>query len=120
VALQFALLATQVGESINREGLLAVLSGFFRSVALLLAMIGLYGIMSHNVARRRNEIGIRMALGAEQSAVLRMVLGEVAVVLGIGLAIRLGSSLGTARFIGSFLYGIEANDPWTLGAAAVR
>jgi putative ABC transport system permease protein len=74
--------------------------------------------MSHNVARRRNEIGIRMALGAERSSVLRMVLGEVAVVVGIGLAIGLSASLGTARFIASFLNGMKANDPWTLGAAA--
>jgi predicted lysophospholipase L1 biosynthesis ABC-type transport system permease subunit len=118
VALQFTTLATQVGESINRERLLAILSGFFGSLALLLAMIGLYGIVSHNIARRRNEIGIRMALGAEQFSVLRMVLGEVAVVTGIGLAIGLGASLGTARFIASFLYGIEANDPWNLGSAA--
>jgi predicted permease len=116
--LQFTPLATQVGESISRERLLATLSGFFGGLALLLAMIGLYGVMSNNVARRRNEIGIRMALGAERSSVLRMVLGEVAVVVGIGLAIGLSASLGTARFIASFLYGMKANDPWTLGAAA--
>ncbi len=70
VSLQFKSLAGQVDESLARERLLATLSGFFGGLALLLAMIGLYGVMSYNVARRRNEIGIRMALGAEQSRVL--------------------------------------------------
>ena len=79
VSLQFKTLAVQVDESLARERLLATLSGFFGGLALVLAMIGLYGVMSYNVARRRNEIGIRMALGAEQSRVLRMVLGEVAI-----------------------------------------
>ena len=79
VSIEFETLAAKVDDSILRERLLATLSGFFGGLALLLATIGLYGVMSYNVARRRNEIGIRMALGAEQSRVLRMVLGEVAI-----------------------------------------
>jgi predicted permease len=119
VSLQFKALAVQVGESLARERLLATLSGFFGALALLLAMIGLYGVMSYNVARRRNEIGIRMALGAEQSRVLRMVLKEVAILIGIGLVIGLGAAIGTTRFVESFLYGMKPNDPWTLTLAAV-
>jgi ABC-type antimicrobial peptide transport system permease subunit len=70
--------------------------------------------MSYNVARRRNEIGIRMALGAEQSRVLRMVLREVASLIGIGLAIGLGIALAITRFVESFLYGVKSNDPITM------
>jgi ABC-type antimicrobial peptide transport system permease subunit len=73
--------------------------------------------MSYNVARRRNEIGIRMALGAEQSRVLRMVLSEVATLIGVGLAIGGAAALAITRFIGSLLYGINSNDPWTLSLA---
>jgi ABC-type antimicrobial peptide transport system permease subunit len=118
VSLRFKTLALQVDESLARERLLATLSGFFGALALALAMIGLYGVMAYNIARRRNEIGIRMALGAEQSRVLRMVLREVATLIGLGLAIGLAASLGATRLLASFLYGTKANDPWTLGVAA--
>ena len=119
VSLQFKPLARQVDESLARERLLASLSGFFGALALALAMIGLFGVMSYNIARRRNEIGIRMALGAQQSRVLRMILREVAILIGLGLAIGLFAALGTTRFVASFLYGMKANDPWTLALAAV-
>jgi ABC-type antimicrobial peptide transport system permease subunit len=74
--------------------------------------------MSYNVARRRNEIGIRMALGAEQSRVLRMVLGEVAMLIAIGLACGSVAALATTRYVAGFLYGMKPNDPWALGLAA--
>jgi ABC-type antimicrobial peptide transport system permease subunit len=73
--------------------------------------------MSYNVARRRNEIGIRMALGAEQSRVLRMVLGEVAILIVAGLALGLAGAISGTRFLASFLYRLEPNDPATLAAA---
>jgi ABC-type antimicrobial peptide transport system permease subunit len=111
-------LSKQVDESLTRERMLATLSGFFGALALLLATIGLYGVISYNVARRRNEIGIRMALGAEQSRVLRMVLGEVAVLIFCGLAVGLAVTLGTTRFVSSFLYGLRPNDPITIASAA--
>jgi predicted permease len=117
-SLQFKTLAVQVEESLARERLLATLSGFFGFLALALATIGLYGVMSYNIARRRNEIGIRMALGAAQSRVLRMVLREVALLIAMGLAIGLLAVVGTTRFVENFLYGMKANDPWTLAAAA--
>ena len=118
IMLNFRTLTMQVEETLTRERLLATLSGFFGGLALLLATIGLYGVMSYNVARRRGEIGIRMALGAQQSRVLRMVLQEVAILIMIGLAVGLGAALATTRFVASFLYGVEPNDPWTLSLAA--
>ncbi|MGD0136970.1 MAG: ABC transporter permease, partial [Bryobacteraceae bacterium] len=116
-SLQFTTLSKQVDESLTRERMLATLSGFFGALALLLAAIGLYGVISYNVARRRNEIGIRMALGAQQSRVLRMVLGEVAVLIFFGLAVGLAVTLGTTRFVSSFLFGLKPNDPTTIAAA---
>jgi predicted permease len=118
VSVDFKSLATQVDESLTRERLLAALSGFFGALALLLATIGLYGVMSYNVARRRNEIGVRMALGAEQTRVLAMVLREVAILIGIGLALGITAALATTRFVASFLYGIKSTDATTLSVAA--
>jgi predicted permease len=118
VSIEFKTLAAKVDGSIERETLLATLSGFFGALALLLATIGLYGVMSYNVARRRNEIGIRMALGAERSRVLRMVLGEVAMLIGAGLVVGCGAALAMTRFVAGFLYQLKPNDPWTLGLAA--
>jgi predicted permease len=117
ITLQFRTLALQVDESLGRERLLATLSGFFGALALALAVIGLYGVMSYNVARRRNEIGIRMALGAQQARVLRMVLGEVAVLIVAGLALGLAVAVYSTRLLAGFLYRLEPNDPTTLVTA---
>jgi putative ABC transport system permease protein len=119
VSIEFKTLTAKVDDSIQREKLLATLSGFFGALALVLATIGLYGVMSYNVARRRNEIGIRMALGAQQSRVLRMVVGEIAILIAIGLAVGFGAVLATTRLVASFLYGLQPHDPLTLGLAAV-
>jgi predicted permease len=118
-SLNFTTLALQVDESLSRERLLATLSGFFGGLALLLAMIGLYGVMSYNVTRRRNEIGIRMALGAEPARVLRMVMGEVGLLIGAGLALGLALALAGTRLVASFLYGLTPRDPLTLSLAVV-
>ena len=74
--------------------------------------------MSYNLARRRNEIGIRMALGAEQARVLRMVLGEVAFLVGVGLLSGLAVAVATTRIVASFLYGLTATDPLTIMLAS--
>jgi len=111
VSLEFKTRALQVDESLSRERLLATLAGFFGGLALLLAMIGLYGVMSYNVTRRRNEIGIRMALGAEPGRVLRMVMGEVALLISFGLAIGLGAAIATTRFIAKLALRDEAERP---------
>ncbi len=113
-SLQFELLSVQLAESLNRERLLATLSGFFGGLALLLAAIGLYGVMSYSVAQRRNEIGIRMALGAEQARVMRMVLGEVALLIGMGLIAGIAAALASTKLIATFLYGVQPRDATTL------
>jgi putative ABC transport system permease protein len=119
ISLEFRTLSVQVAESLTRERLLATLSGFFGALALLLATIGLYGVMSYNVTRRRSEIGIRMALGAAESRVLRMVLREVGLLVGVGLAVGAGAALAATRLIETFVYGVTVRDPMTLGLAAV-
>jgi putative ABC transport system permease protein len=119
VSLEFKTLSAKVDSSIERETLLAMLSGFFGGLALLLAMIGLYGVMSYNVARRQNEIGIRIALGAEPRRVLRMVMGELALLIGVGLTMGVVAALAATRLVASFLYGVTPNDPITLALAVV-
>jgi macrolide transport system ATP-binding/permease protein len=111
-------LAEQIGQSLNRERLIARLSTFFGLLALLLACVGLYGVVAHAVARRTSEIGIRMALGARRGDILRMVLREAMLLVLLGAAAGLLAALGLARFIASQLYGIHASDPRTLAAAA--
>ena len=115
--LQFSMLAVQVNESLNRERLLANLSGFFGVLALLLAAIGLYGVMSYNVARRRSEIGVRMALGAEQRMILWMILREVLLLAALGTAVGFFAAAASTRLIRNMLYEINPNDPSTLAIA---
>ncbi|HEX4164700.1 MAG TPA: ADOP family duplicated permease, partial [Bryobacteraceae bacterium] len=112
-------LVEQVDLSLNREKLLANLAGFFGLLALLLASLGLYGVIAYSVARRTNEIGIRMALGARPATILRGVLSESLVVVGLGLALGLLATLGCGRFVASQLYGISASDPLLIAGAAV-
>ncbi len=119
ITMQFSTFSGQVAESLTRERLLATLSGFFGGLALLLASIGLYGVMSYNMARRRNEIGIRMALGAAQGNVLRMVLGEIALLLAGGMIAGLLAALAATRLVATFLYGLTATAPAILALAAL-
>jgi ABC-type antimicrobial peptide transport system permease subunit len=111
-------LAEQVNASLTQERLLAMLSGFFGALALLLAGIGLYGVTSYGVNRRRTEIGIRMALGAEPGGVLRMVLLQVTTLVGAGVLAGGLASLWATRFAGSLLFGLQPRDPFTLAASA--
>ncbi|MGA3079352.1 MAG: FtsX-like permease family protein, partial [Bryobacteraceae bacterium] len=104
-------------DNMRQERIIAQLSTVFGGVALLLAAIGLYGVLSYAVAQRTNEIGIRMALGAERGAVVRMVLRETAVLIAIGLAAGVPASLACARLIQSKLFGLKPADPVTLGGA---
>jgi predicted permease len=114
-----ATLNDQVDQSLLQERLVATLSVFFGLLALLLACIGLYGVMSYDVARRTREIGIRMALGANAARVVRLVLGQTMTWVVLGLLIGLGAALATTRWVESLLFGLKANDIFTVGLAAV-
>jgi predicted permease len=112
-------LSDQFRETLNQDRLVTQLVSFFGTLALLLACIGLYGMMAHSVTRRTNEIGIRMALGAERSTIIKMVLRETLLLVIVGLFIGVPSALVAARFISSQLYGLGPGDPRTFIAAAV-
>jgi predicted permease len=117
ISLEFQTLAGQVNDSMVQERLLALLSGFFGVIALLLAMIGLYGTLSYLVAQRRTEIGIRMALGAQGGSILRLVMREVISVLAGGVVIGVCLSLATTRWLQQMLFGLGTRDTVTISAA---
>jgi ABC-type antimicrobial peptide transport system permease subunit len=100
-----------------QEKVLAQASTLFGGIALFVAAIGLFGLMSYNVSRRTREIGIRMAMGAESREVLGMVLGESMLLVAAGVVIGLGLSLAAGRMIASQLFGLEPTDPATMVAA---
>jgi predicted permease len=102
----------QLDETLLTERLIATLSAAFGLLATLLASVGLYGVMAFVVARRRKELGLRLALGAAPSGVLWLVMREVLVLLAIGLAIGIPAAIGAGRFVSSQLYGIQPNDPF--------
>jgi len=112
-------LVAMLDDNLRQERIIAQLSTIFGALALLLAAIGLYGILSYSVAERTNEIGIRMALGAERARVIRMILRETAILIAIGLAAGVPASLACARLIQSKLFGLKPADPLTLAAALV-
>jgi len=118
LALTFRPLSDQVSASLTQERVVAMLSGFFGGLALLLAGLGLYGVTSYAVSRRRGEIGIRMALGAAPESVIRLILGRVSSLVGIGIVVGVVLSLWGAQFVSALLYGLEPLDPVTLVASA--
>jgi predicted permease len=107
----------QVDARFAQERLFALAYSLFGALALLLACIGLFGLMSYSVSRRTNEIGIRMALGAHRGSVVGMVLRESMLMVVIGVAIGLAGAMAGGRFIESVLYGLSTTDGWTIGAA---
>ena len=111
-------LEEQVDASLVRERVLASLSAGFGVLALLLACVGLYGLMSYSVARRAREIGIRIALGAQRADLLWQVIRETLTVSVTGLVIGLGAALATTRVVSAFLFGLSPRDPFTLLATS--
>ena len=113
IGYEFHIFRDEVRQTLQREQLMATLSGYFGALAALLATIGLYGVMSYMVARRRNEIGIRLALGAARGQVIRMVLREAALLLGIGLASGCILALLASQAAATQLFGLKPRDPAT-------
>jgi ABC-type antimicrobial peptide transport system permease subunit len=108
-----------VALNFNQERLVARLTEFFGVLALILACLGLYGLTAYTVARRTNEIGIRMALGADRGNVLGLVLRSALVQVGLGLAIGIPAALAGGHLLASQLYRVKSYDPAILGAAAL-
>jgi putative ABC transport system permease protein len=119
VSLTFLPMSEQFEGNLVRERIIAIISSFFGGLALLLAGIGLYGVTSYGVSRRRVEIGIRMALGADARTVIRLVLRRVVFLVGLGVAIGGALSFYVSKFVASLVFGLEPRDPWTFIAAAV-
>jgi ABC-type antimicrobial peptide transport system permease subunit len=107
----------QIDESLRPERMIATLVSLFGLVALLLAAVGLFGVVNYSVARRTNEIGIRMAIGAKPREMLQMVLREAVWLVVCGLAVGIPTALAAGRLTGSLLFGVTATDPYTLTAA---
>ena len=120
IAFRFETFDQMVEATVTQERLIAMLSAFFGGLALLLAAVGLYGVVAHGVRARQAEIGLRMALGAAPSAVVRLVFQRVGVLLAAGVAFGLAGSFWAAGFVGALLFQLDARDPLTFaGAAAV-
>jgi putative ABC transport system permease protein len=117
IDIDFAVLSETIASGLVRERLMAALSGAFGVLAGLLAAVGLYGVMSYTVSRRSNEIGIRLAMGARAGDVLKMVIAEAGLMVGIGVAIGVALGLGAAKAARTLLFGLQPTDPVTLASA---
>jgi putative ABC transport system permease protein len=118
ILIYFRVFKTMIRDHLVDERAMALLSGFFAALATLLAIIGLYGVMSYMVARRRTEIGIRMALGADSGDVSKMILREAGLLLAMGLAVGMALALAASGAASTLLFGLKPNDPATLAVAA--
>jgi ABC-type antimicrobial peptide transport system permease subunit len=110
--------SVQIDRLLFQERLVARLASFFGLLALVLACVGLYGLLSYEVSRRTREIGIRMALGAHPGSLLKLVLRQGIVLAVAGAAVGIGVALGVTRYLTSMLYDVHANDPLTMIAVA--
>ncbi len=108
-----------VDSSLARPRFRTTLLGAFAGLALILAAIGLYGVTAYSVERRTNELGVRLALGAQKSDVLKLVMGQGALLAGIGICIGLGFAFGLKRVISNLLFDVSATDPWTLALTSL-
>ena len=117
VVLRSRRIEEQLDTNLVRERLMATLAGFFGVLALLLASVGLYGVIVYLVSRRTREIGIRLALGAQRSTVLALVLVDAAVLVGIGVAVGVAGAVALGRLVRTLLYGIDPHDATTIAAS---
>ena len=116
---QTSVMKTDVGEGLARERLMAWLSGFFGAIAVILVVVGLYGLLSYMTLTRRNEVGIRLALGAQRGSILWLVLRQGLALAVVGIASGLVGSLGLTRFLGSLLFELKPSDPATLNGTSL-
>ena len=114
---EFSVFESRIRDGLVRERLLAMLAGFFGILAVVLTVVGLYGMLSYVVTQRRPEIGVRLALGARRIDVLGLVMSEAGKLVLVGVIGGLGLSLLAGRSVASLLFGIKPNDPLTLAAA---
>jgi hypothetical protein len=119
IGVDFRVLTTQINQSLMRDRLMATLAGGFGLLAASLAVLGLYGVIAYMVARRRNEIGVRIALGASGGRVVGLVLREAVLLLAVGLAIGAGLAVWAGQAAASLVYGMKPGDPLTLTGAVV-
>ena len=117
IVVRYQTMASIVGATLVRDRLMATLSGFFGALAVLIAAVGLYGVMAYTVARRKIEIGIRMALGADRRSVIGMVAREALMLLGAGALVGLAAAIPGARLAASLLYGLQPSDLPTMMAS---
>jgi predicted permease len=108
-----------IDNTIGQERTFATLCTAFALLAVAIACVGLYGTMAYSVARRTNELGLRMALGAQRKKLIWMVLREVFVMAAVGLAMGIPIALATTKFVQSFLFEMKPNDPWAIAGAAI-
>jgi predicted permease len=118
VAFTIRPVAAQLRAAVRQERLVAILGAFFGGLALVLAAVGLYGVTSYGVNRRRAEIGVRMALGADPSGVIRLVIGRLVLLMAFGVAAGLALSWWTSRYVATLLFGLGPRDPVTFAAAS--
>jgi ABC-type antimicrobial peptide transport system permease subunit len=109
-------LRDQIDSTMIRERLLAILAGFFSIVALLLAAVGLYGVINYGALRRTREIGIRITLGARRGAVVGLILSDTAVFVLLGIGVGIGGGVGMGRYLASQLFAVKPTDFWSLAA----
>jgi ABC-type antimicrobial peptide transport system permease subunit len=115
--IEYTVFKTQIRESLMRERLMATLSGFFGVLATVLAVIGIYGVISYVVLQRKNEIAVRMALGADRNRIVRMVLRDAAILISIGVVAGTAMTIASGNAAASMLYGLKPRDPVTLSIA---
>jgi ABC-type antimicrobial peptide transport system permease subunit len=118
ISLDFITFETQVDDSLREDHLLATLSGFFGGLGLLLAMIGLYGVLAYTVTQRRKEIGIRIALGAQRHSIVGLVMRDAAIMLAGGISAGIAISYWATRLMEKLLFGLKARDAETMIVSA--
>jgi ABC-type antimicrobial peptide transport system permease subunit len=109
----------QIDQTLFLDRLMSQISSAFALLALVLACVGLYGLLSYEVSRRTRELGIRMALGAQRRDLLRLVVGQGILLVLFGAAIGIAAAIGLTRFMSAILYGVHADDPLTFAGVAI-